>query len=183
MQQYYPSVVELFKIVKKKSSHQTKGSNDKLSLSQCEYNLTSGEFRFQNAIFSSWTLRNWNFLNLHFQDKEDIFISSCEKHSRSITQLRCYHFHGEIWWPTDVINMAAGSAAVIYIYIWWSQFCWKKSMKMRPEIWKMCNGVWVGCSKSWICCSLSLFTDQNCLWHTITKCPPEELLYTDWWKE
>lgn len=39
MQQYYPSVVELFKIVKKKSSHQTKGSNDKLSLSQCEYNL------------------------------------------------------------------------------------------------------------------------------------------------
>lgn len=39
----------------------------------------------------------------------------------------------------------------------------KKSMKMRPEIWKMCNGVWVGCSKSWICCSLSLFTDQNCL--------------------
>lgn len=59
MQQYYPSVGELFKIFKAKSSHQMKGSNDKLSQSQCEYNLSSGEFSFQNAIFSSWALSNY----------------------------------------------------------------------------------------------------------------------------
>lgn len=56
MQQYYPSVGELFKIFMEKSSHQMKGSNDKLSQSHCEYDLTSGEFRLQNTIFSSCAL-------------------------------------------------------------------------------------------------------------------------------
>lgn len=94
MQQYYPSVVELFKIFNK-SSLQMKGSNDKFSQLQCEYSLTSGEFRFQNAIFSSWTLINWNSLNLLFQDKEDTFISSCEGYSRSNTSAEELPFP---WW-------------------------------------------------------------------------------------
>lgn len=56
MQQYYPSVGKLFKIFMEKSSHQMKGSSEKLFQSHCEYSLTSGEFRLQNTVFSSLAL-------------------------------------------------------------------------------------------------------------------------------
>lgn len=36
-----------------------KASNDKLPQPQCKYSVTSGEFRFQNAIFSSWALSKY----------------------------------------------------------------------------------------------------------------------------
>lgn len=58
MQQYYPSVEELFKIFKN-SSHQKKGTNNKLCQSQCEYSVISGEFRFQNEILNNRALSNY----------------------------------------------------------------------------------------------------------------------------
>lgn len=51
----------------------------------------------------------------------------------------------------------------------------KRSMKKRPENWKICTGVLGGgggvCSKSYICFSLRAFTDQKCLWHPYSSLP------------
>lgn len=140
-------------------------------LSQCKYSLTSGEFRFQNPIFSSRTLSNYmddiSWICVFRAKKMPLFL--LVKNILGVfinwgVTIPIVNFH-------DLSQLSLLWQEILHLwftYISDGYSSAEKKKKHENEAWKLKNGYWcvgVGYTKSCICHHLMFFTDQKCLWH------------------